>query len=259
MALVITDVQGYIGTLTFNNYDKRNALSRDFILEIMHGLNELIYQRVRVIVLRAGPGCKVWSAGHDISELERPGRDPLSYDDPLEQLIRAVQKCPCPVIAMLEGSVWGGACELAFVCDLLMGTPQTTFAITPAKLGIPYNPSGLLHLLNMCGLAIIKEMFFTARPVSAERAVQLGLLNHLVPVEELESVTYELARQITENSPLSVSVMKEQLRILGNAMPISPETFERIQGLRRLVWDSQDYIEGKTAFLERRKAVFKGE
>ncbi len=259
MPLVLTEVRENIGTLTFNNYAKRNALSRAFIQEIMAGLNELVYQRVRVIVLRAGPGCQVWSAGHDISELERPGRDPLSYDDPLEQLIRAVQKCPCPVIALLEGSVWGGACELAFVCDILIGTPQTTLTITPARLGIPYNPSGILHLLYTCGLAIIKEMFFTAQPVSAARALQLGILNHLVPVAELETFTYELAGKIAENSPLSVSVIKEQLRILVNAMPVSPETFERIQGLRRLVWDSRDYVEGKEAFLARRKPQFRGE
>ena len=258
MALVLQESGEKIGTITFNNYDRRNALSKAFIAEILEALKNLLFEEIRVIIIRAQAGAKVWSAGHDISELERPGRDPLGYYDPLEQVIRAIQACPVPVIAMIEGSVWGGACELAFVCDILIGSPNATFTITPAKIGIPYNPSGILHLINLCGLGAAKEMFFTAQPIPAERALQLGILNHLVPVGELESFTYDLARKITQNSPLSISVMKEQLHILSNALPISAETFERIQGLRRLVWDSEDYIEGKQAFLEKRPPVFKG-
>jgi len=258
MALVLQESHDYIGIITFNNYDRRNALSKAFITDILAALKNLLFEEIRVIIIRAQPGAKVWSAGHDINELERPGRDPLGYYDPLEQVIRAIQTCPVPVMAMIEGGVWGGACELAFVCDILIGAPNTSFTITPAKIGIPYNPSGILHLINLCGLGAAKEMFFTAQPVSAERALQLGILNHVVPPEELETFTYDLARKITQNSPLSVSVMKEQLHILSNALPISAETFERIQGLRRLVWDSEDYVEGKQAFLEKRPAVFQG-
>jgi methylmalonyl-CoA decarboxylase len=102
-------------------------------------------------------------------------------------------------------------------------------------------------------------MFFTAQPVTAERALTVGLLNHLLPVEELEDFTYDMARTIAQNSPISIAVMKEQLRLLTNALPLSPETFERIQGLRRLVYDSRDYQEGQKAFLEKRPPVFKGE
>ncbi len=256
---ILTEQQDNIGIITLNHDQKRNALSRALIHELIATLNEMIHQRVRVVILRANKGAKVWSAGFDITDLPQPGRDPLSYYDPLEQAIRAIQRCPAPVIAMMEGSVWGGACELAFVCDLLIGTPATSFAITPAKIGIPYNPTGILHVINVLGMAIAKEMFFTAQPLSAERALSLGLLNHLAPPEELEAFTLETARQIAANSPTSISVIKEQLRILGNALPLSPETFERIQGLRRLVYDSHDYLEGQKAFLEKRKPVFKGE
>jgi methylmalonyl-CoA decarboxylase len=219
----------------------------------------MVYQQTRVIALRANQGAKVWSAGYDVNEFPQPGRDPLTYNDPLEQAIRAIQRCPAPVIAMLEGSVWGGACEVAFVCDILIGTENTSFALTPARLGVPYNLTGILHVLNKVGLSLAREMFVTAQPVSGERAARLGVLNHLVPVAELEDFTYGLARQIAQNSPISISVMKEQLQILGNALPLSPEAFERIQGLRRLVYDSRDYLEGQQAFLEKRPPVFTGE
>jgi methylmalonyl-CoA decarboxylase len=89
--------------------------------------------------------------------------------------------------------------------------------------------------------------------------VTYGILNHLLPEEVLEMFTYSVAEQITQNSPLSIAVMKEQLRILGGSASLSPETFERIQGLRRIVYDSKDYREGKQAFLEKRKPVFTGE
>ena len=85
---------------------------------------------------------RVWSAGHDIEELPTDGRDPLGWDDPLPQLIREIEEYNAPVIAMIEGTVWGGACEVAFACDLVIATPATTFAVTPAKLGVPYNVVG---------------------------------------------------------------------------------------------------------------------
>ncbi len=259
MSLVLKDYHEFIGIITFNNDSKRNALSKALIKDLIQALNELIYEKIRVVVLRANSGAKVWSAGFDVTEFPQPGRDPLSYYDPLEQAIRAIQRCPAPVLAMIEGSVWGGACELAFMCDMLIGAPETSFAITPAKIGVPYNPTGVLHVLNTLGLPLAKEMFFTAQPISGKRAERIGILNHLVPVAELEEFTMNLARQIAANSPLSISVMKEQLRIMANALPLSPETFERIQALRRMVYDSQDYLEGQKAFLEKRKPVFKGE
>ena len=133
------------------------------------------------VIIRAAKGAKVWSAGLDITELPQPGVDPLSYGDPLEKMLREVERFPAPVIAMIEGSVWGGACDLAFVCDIIIGAPNVTFAITPAKIGVPYNSSGIMHFINVVGMHIAKEMFFTAQPVDAERALQIGIMNHLVP------------------------------------------------------------------------------
>ncbi len=259
MPFILIDFKEQIGTITFNHYQKRNALSKALLNELIKALEDFTRQEARVIIIRAAQGSQVWSAGYDITELPLPGRDPFAYYDPLEHAIRAIQRCPAPVMAMIEGSVWGGACELAFVCDILIGAPSASFALTPAKIGMPYNPSGILHIFNMLGMGIAKEMFYTAQPVAAERALKIGILNHLVPAEDLEDFSLNMARRIAANSPLSISVIKEQLRILGKALPLSPETFERIQGLRRLVYDSKDYLEGQRAFLEKRQPVFKGE
>ena len=259
MNFIISEFSNLIGTITLNNPEKRNSLSILLLDELVEALSRLQEQKARVVVIRAGNGAKVWSSGFDINELPEQGRDPLSYNDPLEKALRAIQRFPAPVIAMIEGSVWGGACDLVFSCDLAFGSHSAAFAITPAKIGVPYNSAGILHFMNILGMRITKEMFFTAQPLSAERAFMHGILNQLVPAEVLETFTYSVAEQITQNSPLSITVMKEQLRILGGSAVISPETFERIQGLRRIVYDSKDYREGKQAFLEKRKPVFTGE
>jgi methylmalonyl-CoA decarboxylase len=258
MGLIRQEIREGIGTITFDNDAKRNALSSALIEELIGAFDGFIKQHVRVAILRAHKGSKVWSAGHDVSELPRSGRDPLAYNDPLEQAIRAVREFLAPVIAMIEGGVWGGAVELALCCDIPIGAPSATFAITPARIGVPYNPAGILRIMNEIDLSVAKEMFFTARPLGAERAMQVGILNHLVPAEELEAFAFDMARTIAELSPLSIAVMKEQVRLLGNARPLSPETFERIQGLRRKVYDSHDYQEGIVAFMEKRKPKWTG-
>ncbi len=259
MALVQTRLHDNIGTIIMNNPERRNVLSGKMVDEMLHALEFLEQGKARVIIIRAYEGAKVWSSGHDVNELPVAGRDPLAYSDSLVTILRSIQAAPIPVIAMLEGGVWGGACDLALSCDILIGSPTSSITMTPAKIGVPYNASGILHFMGIMGVNIAKEMFFSAQSLTAERAEKLGILNHMIPTDELEKFTYELAGSIAKNSPLSIKVIKEQIRLLANAHPLSPHTFERVQGLRRLVYDSDDYAEGINAFLGKRPPVFQGE
>ncbi len=259
MDLILKEIKDGIGSLTLNNPARRNALSIELCGEIVAALTDFEAKKIPVVVIRAGKDAKVWSAGHDITQLPKVHNDPLAYDSPMEVAFRKIQAYPGPVIAMIQGSVWGGATDLAVTCDLAVGDETSTFAITPVKMGLPYNASGIMHVINRVGSNIAKEMFFTAAPVKAERAYHFGILNHLVSSAEIEEFTFTLARSIATNSPLAVSVIKEQFRILSEAHPISPEAFERIQALRRKVYNSRDYEEGIKAFTEKRKPQFKGE
>ncbi|MCK9203792.1 MAG: methylmalonyl-CoA decarboxylase [Bacteroidales bacterium] len=259
MTLVKKELKDQIGWITMDHDAKRNALSIKLLSELLSALRSLKEEKARVVIIRANKGAKVWSSGFFIDELPSDGSDPLAYDNPLQKVIRAIQSIPVPVICMAEGSIWGGACNIAFVCDILIGTKETCLAITPAKIGVPYNTSGILQFLDIIGSHIVKEMFFTATPITAEKALGLGIINHLVPAEELESFTISLAQKIIANSPLSIQVIKEQLTILGNALPMTPQTFEHIDMLRRIAGNSDDYLEGINAFYQKRNPVFFGQ
>jgi methylmalonyl-CoA decarboxylase len=256
--LVDASVANSIGLITLNNPQKHNALSRDLIHDICAALESMRSEEVRVVILRAPAGAKVFSAGHDIRELPTNGRDPLTYNDPLRLLVRTIEHFPSPVIAMVEGSVWGGACELVMSCDLIIAGEDSTFAITTAKLGVPYNISGIQNFLNTGGMPLCKEMLFTAQPLGVERLLERGIVSHAVPREKLEAVTLDLAGKIAKNSPLVVSLLKEELRLLSISHNLGPETFERVQSMRRQIYDSADYQEGIRSFFERRAPQFQG-
>jgi methylmalonyl-CoA decarboxylase len=256
MNLVRVDIERAVGTLTLDNSAKRNALSDAMIGELIAGLSQLEEAGVRAAILRAPRGSRVFSAGHDVSELPEPGRDPLAFHDPLLRAVDAIRRFPAPVLALIEGTVWGGACELVLCCDMVFATPTVTFAITPAKLGVPYNASGVLHLMNALPQNLLKEMFFTAEPMKCQCLADVGVINRVLPAEAIEAAVLGVAERIVKNSSLAIRALKEQLRMLGGAHPLPPETFERLQGLRRHVYDSADYREGLAAFREKRPAVF---
>lgn len=258
MARVQRSTEGMIGTITLNHPEKHNALSAELISDLLEALTGLAESGARVVILRAPKGAKVWSAGHDVRELPTNGRDPLTYNDPLRRAVRAIKDAPIPVIAMVEGGVWGGACEVVMGCDMIVAAEGATFAITPAKLGVPYDIAGALNFMRSVSLPIIKEMLFTAQPIPADRALQVGIVNQVVPADQLEAATAALAAQITRNSPLVIGLLKEELNVLAGATPLNPEGFERIQGLRRSIYDSADYQEGIRSFFERRAPHFAG-
>jgi methylmalonyl-CoA decarboxylase len=185
MDLVLEQVVDSVGTITLNNVRVHNALSGPLLDALIAALERVRAVHVRVVILRAPAGVKVFSAGHDVRELPLSGRDPLTYGDPLRRAVRAIEECPAPVIAMIEGSVWGGACELVMSCDLLVASEESTFAITPAKLGVPYNLSGVLNLSKSVSVPLIKEMLFTTQPFPAAWLRDAGHLNRVVPTEHL--------------------------------------------------------------------------
>lgn len=258
MQFIKTKVNQNIATITLDNDRKRNAFDTELLSELCEAFDDFKTRNIRVVILRNNPNAEVWCAGSNIHKLPDPGKDPLPYNNPLEKLMRKIEEFPHPVIAMLDGSVWGGGCDLAFSCDLLIGTSKTSFAITTAKMGVPYNATGIMNFINRIPINIAKEMFYTALPLSAERAYNLGVLNHLVGQEEIEEFTYNLGRQIAENSPLSISVTKQQLNLLSKARPLDSQAYEKINQLRYQAYTSEDMNEGKQAFLEKRKPEFKG-
>lgn len=257
-ALVEVKLADNVGEITLNNPAKHNALSTALIDELCAALEEMLLGQARAVVLRAPAGSRVFSAGADVRELPTNGRDPLTYDDPVRRVIRMIELFPAPVIAMVEGSVWGGACELVMSCDMIVASDDSTFAVTPAKLGMPYNISGVQNFLNTGGMPLCKEMLFTAQPLGVERLVAHGIVSHSVPRNELEGLTRKIAEQIANNSPLVISLLKEELRLLSASHNLRPETFERVQAMRRQVYDSEDYQEGIRAFFEKRAPRFQG-
>lgn len=257
MALIEVAYAQEVGTLTLNDPAKRNALSSRMLDELVAALDSL-RGRTRAVILRALAGSRTWSAGHDVRELPTQGRDPLTYNDPLRHAVRCVQEFPAPVIAMVEGGVWGGACEMAMACDIVVASDTSTFAMTPAKLGVPYNIGGTLNLIQSVSLPVIKEMLFRAQPISAVRACEIGLINYAVPIALLETAVGAIVADILRNSPHVIALLKEQMLVLATSHPLNASTFERIQGMRREIYDSEDYREGIRAFLEKRPPRFAG-
>ena len=256
--LIETSIKDQIGTITLNDRKTLNSLSSHLITELLDALEDFREKGIRVVILRAQPSTKTWSAGHNVGELPKHARDPLSYNDPLRVIVRKIQEYPAPVIAMVEGGVWGGACELAMACDMVIAAENATFAVTPAKLGVPYNLGGIQNMLGSVPLVVVKEMLFRAAPISAQRAYEVGIANYVLPVEQLEATTFELAKDMLANSALVITLLKEEIHVLNQAKPLTVETFERIQGVRRRIYDSDDYQEGIRSFFEKRKPVFQG-
>lgn len=258
--LVTTTVVDRICFIEMSNPDHFNCLSEQMCLDLIQALEDAYQQECVGVVIKAKTKRGVWSAGHDIRELPLDGTDPLSFDVPMEKLLRKVQKIPIPVIAYASGTVWGGACDLCVSCDMIVATDNSTFAITPAKIGIPYNASGIMHFINQLGMNKAREMFFTAQPITAQDALNNGLINYVAPAEELDKLLEEkFLTPFRTNSIMSISAIKRQFRILSRAATVvSSESFEKINACRTHVYQGQDYKEGILSFLEKRKPQYSG-
>ncbi len=256
-APVTLQVERHVATISMNDPARRNALGAAMLSALTEAFHQATRQRARAVILRAAPGNAVWCAGFDINALA-PGHDPLAQDGPLQALFHAVQDGPAPVIAMLRGTAWGGGTDLALRCDIAVADPTCTLAFTPARLGLPYDPDGLLNALLRCGLAVATEMFATADPLPAARALAAGLLNHVVPEPELEPFTRAMAARIAANAPLSVESAKRQLRALNAALPLPPALLQRLLDGRRAALASDDFAEGLAAFKQKRAPSFRG-
>lgn len=245
-----------IAFITLNNDSKSNALNRQMLDEVVEATNRAQEEKRRVIIVRSNPGAKVWCAGLRIDQLPSPEKDTVPYEYSLEKMLKRFETFPGVVIGMIEGSVWGGGCELAFSCDLLIGTTAAGFAITPARIGAPYNPNQVNRVLQRMGSNMAMEMFFTAEMISAERARELGILNHVVPSDKLEAFTLNMARKITRNAPLAIRLIKQHVHQLAYKTVEQLTQDSANRAFIRRVFYSRDFAEGKEAFLEKRVPHF---
>ena len=258
--LVNTVIKDRVCYVEMQNAKRFNCLSEEMCTDLIAAVKHGYESECVCIVIKAQVNRGVWSAGHDIKELPQDGSDPLAFYVPMERLLRKVQDTPIPVIACVNGTVWGGACDLCLSCDMIVSSKNATFAITPAKIGIPYNASGIMHFINQLGMNKAREMFFLGTPITAEDALNVGLINRVADDDELDSVLEEhFLAPLRRNSALSVSAIKRQFRILSRASTvISAENFERINAYRTRVYEGDDYKEGINSFLEKRPPQYKG-
>jgi enoyl-CoA hydratase len=212
---------------------------------------------VRIIVLR-GAGDKAFSAGADISEFEtsRTGDAAKVYDALNDAAFQALTRCPKPTVAMIHGFCLGGGLGLALCCDLRLGDDASQYAIPAAKLGIGYNARWVRPILAAVPPARAKELLFTGRRFRSAEAEAMGLITRTVPAADLEATARALADEIASNAPLSVAAAKGIVDEIVRH-PEQPD-MALLDALVARCFESADYAEGRKAFLEKRKPVFKG-
>jgi enoyl-CoA hydratase len=251
--------EGGVGYMTFNNPERHNAVS----LEMWEAASGILAdfaadKAIRVVVL-TGAGGKAFVSGADISkfESERSNKENIDrYNVAVDKANTAVYEFPKPTIAMIRGYCIGGGVGLALCCDMRICSDNSKFGVPAAKLGLGYGFTGIKKLVDVVGPSFAKEIFYTARQFTAPEALAMGLVNRMRPEAELEKYVKDYADTISGNAPMTVDAVKF---IVGEV--VKPESKRNMQKCADLVaqcFASKDYIEGRKAFMEKRKPAFTG-
>jgi len=256
---MIAEKEGGIGRLIFNNPARHNAVSLEMWEAVTHIIDN--FERddaIRVIVV-SGAGGRAFVSGADISEFkERRASEEAAaaYSKISEGARMRLQETLKPTIAMIRGYCIGGGVGTALACDMRIAADGSKFGIPAAKLGLGYAYDGIKKLIDLVGPAYAREIFYTARQFSAEEAFGMGLINRLVPDSELESYVKNYCDLIAANAPLTIRAAKQIAR-----EALKDESKRDMALCKRVVdecFASEDYTEGRTAFMEKRRPVFKG-
>jgi enoyl-CoA hydratase/carnithine racemase len=256
---LIARKDGAIGWVIFNNPQKRNAMSLEMYQATAEALENYAKDpAVRVVILK-GEGDKAFISGADISQFKekRSNAEQVRAAEVIsERCNKAIRECPKPVIAMIRGYCMGGGLGLAVVCDLRIASDDSRFGVPAARLGVGYRFMGVRRLTELVGPSFTAEIFYTGRAFNAQEALQMGLVNRVLPAAELEKYVMDYAAALTGNAPLTIAAVKRSL------IELRKDPAERDLALcQKMVDDcfaSEDYKEGQAAFMEKRKPVFKG-
>jgi enoyl-CoA hydratase len=251
--------KGAVGTLTFNYPEKHNAMSPEMAQAAAAVINDFAADpAVRVVILR-GAGSKAFVSGGDISKYESNRSTPeqiAAYNKMSSGFRDALTNIVKPTIAMIRGYCMGGGLAIALRCDMRICSEDSQFSIPAARLSIGYGADSLAQLVDLVGPSVAKEIMFTARRYTAHEAHRIGLVNHVLQVGMLESFVQQYADTIADNAPLAIVAAKHVI----NEYVKDPKN--RNQALAdKAVADcfvSQDYVEGRRAFMEKRKPVWQG-
>jgi enoyl-CoA hydratase len=253
---ILVERRERVAIITINRPEKRNALNIQTRAEGAAALDELrADDEVRVVIF-TGAGDKAFVAGADIAEFA--DRSAISQREIMLErgLFNAVDSFPKPVIAMVNGYCLGGGCELALACDIRVASDKASFGQPEINLGIIPGGGGTQRLTRLVGEGKAMEMILSGEIISADEAFRIGMVNHVVPADQLEAKTMEIANRIAEKSPIALRLAKEAVQLASRSN--LDEGLRREVDLFALCFSSEDKDEGVKAFLEKRKAEFKG-
>jgi enoyl-CoA hydratase/carnithine racemase len=247
--------RGQAAFVTFNRPEARNAMTWEMYDALFACCEEAdADESVRVVVLR-GAGEKAFVAGTDIKQFSefKSGEDGISYEERMERVLGRLERVRKPTIAVVDGYAIGGGLSIAAVCDLRVCTPDAKFGIPIARtLGNCLSIENYARLVALIGPARTKELILTARTFSAEEALAAGLATKIVPVSELDERVDELCASLESHAPITMRVTKEAVRRLQFA------ELPDAEDLVRETYGSEDFHEGVSAFVEKRRPVWRG-